>query len=88
MGKEDKIGTEVFRWARAKVLFLTAALTRVMRATVPIPALASASVVHSAGVGGSVVDVVRPGSQLSFTEITEYVLFSLPILYNTRVPLR
>ena len=40
--------------------FLAAALTRVMRATVPIPAVASASVVHSAAVGGSVVDVVRP----------------------------
>ena len=41
-------------------LFLAAALTRVMRATVPIPALASASVLHSAAVGGSVVGVVRP----------------------------
>ena len=38
--------------------FLTAALTRVMRAPVPIPALASASVLHSAA--GSVVGVVRP----------------------------
>jgi len=35
--------------------FLTAALTRVMRAVVPIPAVASASVLHSAAVGGSVV---------------------------------
>ena len=33
--------------------FLAAALTRVMRAAVPIPAVASASVVHSAAVGGS-----------------------------------
>ena len=40
--------------------FLAAALTRVMRATVPIPAVASASVLHSAGGGGSVVGVVRP----------------------------
>ena len=40
--------------------FLAAALTRVMRATVPIPAGASASVVHSAAVGGSVLGVVRP----------------------------
>jgi len=31
-----------------------------MRGTVPIPALASASVLHSAVVGGSVVGVVRP----------------------------
>ena len=38
--------------------FLTTALTRVMRATVPIPALASASA--SAAVGGSVVGVVGP----------------------------
>ena len=40
--------------------FLAAALTRVMRVTVPIPALASASVLHSAAVGGSVVGVVGP----------------------------
>jgi len=40
--------------------FLTAALTRVMRAAVPIPVVGSASVVHSAAVGGSVVGVVRP----------------------------
>ena len=40
--------------------FLAAALTRVMRAAVPIPAVPSASVLHSAAVGGSVVGVVRP----------------------------
>ena len=40
--------------------FLAAALTRVMRASVPIPALASASVLHSSVVGGSVVGVVGP----------------------------
>jgi len=40
--------------------FLAAALSRVMRATVPIPVLASASVLHSAVVGGSVVGVVGP----------------------------
>ena len=40
--------------------FLAAALARVMRAAVPIPAVASASVFHSAAAGGSVVDVVRP----------------------------
>ena len=40
--------------------FLAAALTRVMRATVPIPAVASASVLQSDAVGGSVVGVVRP----------------------------
>ena len=31
--------------------FLAAALTRVMRAAVPIPAVAAASVLHSAAVG-------------------------------------
>jgi len=40
--------------------FLAAALTRVMRATVPIPALASNSVLHSAAVGGFVVGDVGP----------------------------
>jgi len=40
--------------------FLAAALTRVMRALVPIPAVASVSVLHSAVVCGSVVGVVRP----------------------------
>jgi len=35
--------------------FLAAALMRVMRAAVPIPAVVSASVLHSAAVGGSVV---------------------------------
>ena len=40
--------------------FLAAALTRVMRAAVPIPAVASASVLHSAAVGGCVIGVVGP----------------------------
>jgi len=40
--------------------FLADAPTRVMRATVPIPAVASASVLHSTAVGGSVLGVVRP----------------------------
>jgi len=40
--------------------FLATALTRVMRAAVPIPAVASASVLHSAAFGGSVVGVVGP----------------------------
>jgi len=34
--------------------FLAAALTRVMRAAVPIPAVAAASVLHFVAVGGSV----------------------------------
>ena len=40
--------------------FLAATHTSVMRAAVPIPAVASASVLHSAAVVGSVVGVVRP----------------------------
>ena len=40
--------------------FLAAALTRVMRAVVPIPGLTSASVLQSTAVGGSVVGVVGP----------------------------
>jgi len=39
---------------------LADALARVMRVVVPIPAVVSASVFHSAAVGGSVVAVVRP----------------------------
>jgi len=35
-------------------------LIRVMRAAVPIPAVASASVLHSAAIGGSVVCDVGP----------------------------
>ena len=38
--------------------FLTTAFARVMRATVSISTVASASVLHSVTVGGSVVDVV------------------------------
>jgi len=41
-------------------VFLAAALTRVMRAAVPIPAVAAASVLPSAAVGGSVVGDVGP----------------------------
>ena len=40
--------------------FLADALTRVMRGTVSIPAVASTPVLHSVAVGGSVVGVVRP----------------------------
>jgi len=40
--------------------FLAAALTRVMRAAVPIPAVGAASVLHSATVSGSVVGDVGP----------------------------
>ena len=40
--------------------FWAAALMSVLRAAVPIPAVASASVLHSAAVGGSVVGVVGP----------------------------
>jgi len=40
---------------------LAAALTRVMRAAVLIPAVAAAPVLHSAAVGGSVLGVVTFG---------------------------
>jgi len=40
--------------------FLASALTRVMRAVVPIPTVTSVSVLHSAVVGGSVVGFVGP----------------------------
>jgi len=40
--------------------FLAAALTRVVRAAVPIPAVAAASVLHSAAVGGFVSGEVGP----------------------------
>ena len=39
---------------------LAAVLTRVLRAAVPIPAVASASVLHAAAAGGSVIGVVGP----------------------------
>jgi len=40
--------------------FLGGVLTRVMRATVPIPVVAVASVLYSVTVGGSVLGDVRP----------------------------
>jgi len=49
------LGKKTWKCLKEKVLFSY----RVMRVAVPIPAVASASVFHSAA-GGSVVDVVRP----------------------------
>jgi len=40
--------------------FLAAALTRVMRVSVPIPTVAAASLLHSVTVGGSVVGDAGP----------------------------
>ena len=40
--------------------FWAPALTRVMRVTVPIPAVVAASVLHSAAVGGSAIGDVGP----------------------------
>ena len=48
-------------------MFVAAAITCVMRAAVPIPAVASASVLHSAAGGGSIVGVV--GSLYTFGEL-------------------
>ena len=60
----DQVGTRVIRKTMfsggSMNTFLAAALARVMRVAVPIPAVASASVFHSAAGGGSVVGVVRP----------------------------
>ena len=59
-------GVRYRRWGGGDVdggsvnAFLAAALTRVMRTAMSIPAVASASVLHSTSVGGSVVGVVRP----------------------------
>ena len=47
-------------WFGSVNAFLAVALTRVMRAAVPISAVASASVLHSAAFGGSVVGVLGP----------------------------
>jgi len=41
-------------------VFLAAALSSVVRAAVPIPAVAAASVLHSAAVGGFVAGDVGP----------------------------
>jgi len=60
-----------------------AVLTRVMRATVPIPALASASVLHSAAVG-SVVGVVRPPSRhLGSLTAANWVSFDFNVSYSS-----
>jgi len=45
---------------QVQVLFLADALSRVMRAAVPIPAVAAVSVLHSAAVGGFVAGDVGP----------------------------
>ena len=50
--------SDIFLPPYACQTFLDAALSRVMRAAVPIPAVAHASVSHSAAFGGSVVGVV------------------------------
>ena len=65
MPRKEVFGHFLFCWGGAVDggsvnAFLAAALTRVMRAAVTIPAIASASALHSAAVGGSVAGVVRP----------------------------
>ena len=61
--------------------FLAAALTRVMRTAVPIPALASTSVLQSAAVGGSVVGVVGP--LYTFGELNSWVSFDFNVSYSS-----
>jgi len=63
MSKTDTVARFSLIFAR-KVHFLENSSVRVnfcqMRAAAPIPAVAAASVLHSAAVGGSVVGVVGP----------------------------
>ena len=65
--------------------FLAAALLRVMRAAVPIPAVAAASVLHSASVGGFVAGDVGPlqtFGELNSCELGafQFECFLLPLL--------
>jgi len=53
------LSTAIF-FGKINNAFFAAALTHVMRADVPIPAVAVVSVLHSAAVGGSVVGDVGP----------------------------
>jgi len=55
-----------FSSRRPDIMNINLRTTRVMRAAVPIPAVADASVSHSAAFGGSVVGVV--GLLLTFGE--------------------
>ena len=61
------------------------ALSRVMRAAVPIPAVADASVSHSAPVGGSVVGVVGLLSRhLGSLTAANWVSFDFNVAYSSR----
>ena len=53
-----------------------------MRAAVPIPAVAAASVLHSA-VGGSVVVVVGPSRHLGSLTAANWVSFDFNVAYSS-----
>jgi len=59
--------------------FLASALTRVMRAPVPIPAVAAVSVLHSVVVRGSVVGVVGPSRHLGSLTAANWVSFDFNV---------
>ena len=63
--------------------FLATTLTRVMRAAVSIPGVASASVLRSAAVGGSVVGVVRASRHLGRLTAANWVSFDFNVSYST-----
>ena len=63
--------------------FLDAALTRVLRAVVSIPGVASASVLRSAAVGGSVVGVVRASRHLGRLTAANWVSFDFNVSYSS-----
>ena len=63
--------------------FLAAALMRVMRAAVPIPAVAAASVLHSAVVSGSVVGVLGPSRHLGSLTAANWVSFDFNVSYSS-----
>jgi len=54
-----------------------------MRAAVPIPAVAAASVLHSAAVGGSVVGAVGSSRHLGSVTAANWVSFDLNDAYSS-----
>jgi len=62
---------------------LAAALSRVVRAAVPIPAVAAASVLHSAAVGGFVAGDVGPPRHLGSLTAANWVSFYFNVSYSS-----
>ena len=61
--------------------FLAAALTRVVRAAVPIPVVAAASVLHSAAVGEFVAGDWGPSRHLGSLTAANWVSFDFNVSY-------